>query len=858
MPDISSHVSQVNFKGYPRVKVGKECQSFALDNHVWRILDNNSDWVKVDTTNLAISGFDERLMYISAKDMTNASAPYTLHKFNNDSGPVYTMLTDAEPLLNTTKRLESYMTTILAVTFEPNRDGTFKANAQIVKDNAGAAVSIQNEDKASIFRPPESLVNEQLTIANFIYQEDKINIKIGTLTVDAVNEETVEIPEHEDMRILSGFEDMYIYITDQFAVFHPIAEGFASFEELFFEFYKDEMYLLGTKFIDPDLAPYWHSTIFKEVSGEMVVFSDYYFPIDTWGEDYKVIVTSDEIGSIDIALNNEDAPWSDLASGYFEVAGQPGECIAGCADCADGDTCSGKCASGYVKDGSNICQKCTGNCKSCTAGSPTTLGQCESCFKGFLHDSSAKTCTACAEGCIECGPDVNTCTRCPPGETVSSGSCVACPDDCLKCNFVNGVNTCSSCRAGTALHNGVCRECLASCSECDGTDIATCYNCVKGYLFVQGACVQCPANCQTCSSADTCTTCWPGYKNVNGVCYPNCKPPCKDCVNGQPETCASACWSGYTFDAATSSCLPDLSCNTGSTCSSCPVGYSLTGTAGSGDCDECTAGANCRNCEDGDTSVCEQAKFGFYLDDSDVPTACPTECASCDNEEVCTSCVDGYFREEGECLACESPCTTCRKSADLCMSCETDYVLVGWKCIFSQYVEYTLTLDTTMIAFIEQYEAVKAALAAFTDKRGKTSVTFLNLTEGSVHVSGQTESTDPGAAQTNMQAAMSTGGSLAGFSILESSITSTNPPATDEGPNLALILGLSITLPILLIIGIVIGVVIYKKRQAANAKIGAEEINENSMMEKENPNNMSDAYSPMKANSNDNVNIVEL
>ena len=58
MPDITSHVEAVEFKGYPRVKVGKECKSFALDNHVWKLLDDGSDWVKANTDGLMINGFD--------------------------------------------------------------------------------------------------------------------------------------------------------------------------------------------------------------------------------------------------------------------------------------------------------------------------------------------------------------------------------------------------------------------------------------------------------------------------------------------------------------------------------------------------------------------------------------------------------------------------------------------------------------------------------------------------------------------------------------------------------------------------------------------------------------------------------
>ena len=56
MSDILPSVQAVTFDGYPKVKIGKSCQAFALNSHVWKMESNS--WVKVNTTGLKINAFD--------------------------------------------------------------------------------------------------------------------------------------------------------------------------------------------------------------------------------------------------------------------------------------------------------------------------------------------------------------------------------------------------------------------------------------------------------------------------------------------------------------------------------------------------------------------------------------------------------------------------------------------------------------------------------------------------------------------------------------------------------------------------------------------------------------------------------
>ena len=83
-------------------------------------------------------------------------------------------------------------------------------------------------------------------------------------------------------------------------------------------------------------------------------------------------------------------------------------------------------------------------------------------------------------------------------------------------------------------------------------------------------------------------------------------------------------------------------------------------------------------------------------------------------------------------------------------------------------MNYTLRLDTDLVAFYSVYEDVRAALAAFVTDAGDVAVTFYDLRTGSVIVSGSNQITsgDTTAAHSSMATSLTNGGSIAGFSIL--------------------------------------------------------------------------------------------
>jgi hypothetical protein len=43
-------------------------------------------------------------------------------------------------------------------------------------------------------------------------------------------------------------------------------------------------------------------------------------------------------------------------------------------------------------------------------------------------------------------------------------------------------------------------------------------------------------------------------------------------------------------------------------------------------------------------------------------------------------------KDQGQCLACVSPCATCQGSPNYCLSCVDGYTKKSWKCQSNQYV----------------------------------------------------------------------------------------------------------------------------------------------------------------------------
>jgi proprotein convertase subtilisin/kexin type 5 len=169
-------------------------------------------------------------------------------------------------------------------------------------------------------------------------------------------------------------------------------------------------------------------------------------------------------------------------------------------------------------------------------------GSCQ-CNTGYGGDYCQTNCHLTCKNCSRA--DINQCTVCRRGETLSAGIC--------------------SCPAGTTRNSsGKCvgsGSCNALCNTCTGT----CSACITNAQFVSGSTTDCECN--------------QGFTLSNRACVAVCQVLCKTCdpVNG--ASCLSCkdnatlsnlnctCNDGFTYDSATFSCK--ASCN--SLCKTCDV-----------------------------------------------------------------------------------------------------------------------------------------------------------------------------------------------------------------------------------------------------------------------------------------------
>lgn len=143
--------------------------------------------------------------------------------------------------------------------------------------------------------------------------------------------------------------------------------------------------------------------------------------------------------------------------------------------------------------------------------------------------------------------------------------------------------------------NGVCVKCDdTNCEKC--TRSAFCKSCVDGYAAVDGVCVACSTGCLTCIAEDTCLSgkCGAGFGYVEEVV--------EEEVNG------------------------------------------VTTNVTYGRCNQCIAG--CGVC-DNDITECDSCSDGLYdAAEAGATTldcvVCPTNCATCTSDTVCTDCAFGF------------------------------------------------------------------------------------------------------------------------------------------------------------------------------------------------------------------------
>jgi hypothetical protein len=175
--------------------------------------------------------------------------------------------------------------------------------------------------------------------------------------------------------------------------------------------------------------------------------------------------------------------------------------------------------------------------------------------------------------------------------------------------------------------------------------------------------------------------------------------PCATCVDNRPSVCRS-CFSRSALVGST--CVQDLSCNNFNNCTSCGQGngYILVGA----NCLRCANIPNCVQCRPTNSRKCSLCATGFYINDDDTCSSCPSSCVSCISNRVCTGCAEGFTFPEGftkgQCLKCTSPCQTCYGAQTYCTSCVGGFTKVGWKCQSNLNVGFSITLNAGSVAAV--------------------------------------------------------------------------------------------------------------------------------------------------------------
>ena len=220
------------------------------------------------------------------------------------------------------------------------------------------------------------------------------------------------------------------------------------------------------------------------------------------------------------------------------------------------------------------------------ACTPLGEAQCQDATQAVIVDS--------------CGAELGVAATCTGDESCVEGVCVACQPDCTQnsCGDDGCDGSCGTCPAGLVCGDGQCVAPLAQCGECSTTA-----PCALGF---------------TCRSWD--------LGGTGGFCVPTCD--------------GGACPAGFTCDAASGDCLPEItrSCADGLVAVNDGCGQAL------GVCEECAPGSHCAD------GYCVETCVPDCTDKVCGADGCAGSCGDCDAGQVC---------DAGQCTSPGSECDPC-------------------------------------------------------------------------------------------------------------------------------------------------------------------------------------------------------
>ncbi|EAR99196.2 leishmanolysin family protein (macronuclear) [Tetrahymena thermophila SB210] len=374
-------------------------------------------------------------------------------------------------------------------------------------------------------------------------------------------------------------------------------------------------------------------------------------------------------------------------------------CYASCLTCnmpLDKNSCV-TCKDGFYLS-KNQCLPCSSPCLSCENNATT----CLSCINNtdFIYDSINKICKyICKSPCTNCDLTKDTCTSCIDGYYLDQVTCKKCKSPCKKCT--QNASKCTQCIDNYVLNdsNQCINLCDQSCATCSiQHDKNACITCNDGYTMINSLCLQCKFPCSQCiDSQDKCTECAEDYELNGNICKPGCSHTCKTCSKFLDKNGCTSCREQYFLQSkngidgrcfkCNNSCK---SCKDSQTCETCFEDYQISSNGlctmiCDQSCLTCSRPKDsnaCLTCKAPSILVnnfCEQCKDGFFYSQGECKK-CSKNCKSCENEQQCSKCEDGYKKDSLKgCVKqkCHFSCKKCvDNSYDSCITCQGNRELI--------------------------------------------------------------------------------------------------------------------------------------------------------------------------------------